>query len=36
MLAESVDIQPNISLQINSPTLNSADFDFIPVVVPQA
>ena len=31
-----VTIQPNISLQINTPTSNSADFDVMAVVVPHA
>jgi len=35
MLAENVTVQPNMLLQINSPTSKSADF-VIPVVVPQA
>jgi len=36
MLAENVTVQPNILLQINSPISKSADFDVIPVAVPQA
>ena len=33
MLAENLTVQTNILSQTNSPTLKSADFDVIPVVV---